>query len=252
MTDVSKVYRSRTGLVEALAGVSCSVAHGEFVSLLGPSGCGKSTLLQIVAGLLPASSGTVLLEEREVGAPQTQIGLVFQSPVLLEWRDALGNVLLQAEARGMDQRLARERARALLESVGLQGFEDKRPSELSGGMQQRVSICRALLHDPAVVLMDEPFGALDALTRDQMSVDLQRLWSQGDKTVLFVTHSIAEAIFLSDRVLVMSTSPGRIALDVRVDLPRPRPLAVRDTPQFMSLAAEIRAAFERIGVLRGT
>ncbi|MGH7862665.1 MAG: ABC transporter ATP-binding protein, partial [Candidatus Dormibacteraceae bacterium] len=214
MKAVAKTYMTRTGPISAIGEVTCQIRRGEFVSLLGPSGCGKSTLLRIVAGLASASSGSVLIDGRRVTKPQTQMGIMFQSPVLLEWRDALGNVMLQAEARGLPRDAARDRAFELLSSVGLQGFEHNRPSELSGGMQQRVAICRALLHDPTIMLMDEPFGALDSLTRDQMNIDLQRLWSQGEKTVLFVTHSIAEAIFLSDRVIVMSPSPGRVDLDL--------------------------------------
>lgn len=247
---MTKTYRTRTGVVRALAEVGCEIRRGEFVSLLGPSGCGKSTLLRIMAGLSPPSSGIVSIDGQAVRRAQTQVGIVFQNPVLLEWRDALGNVMLQAEARRMERAAAEIRARGLLEQVGLSGFERKRPSELSGGMQQRVAICRALLHDPAIVFMDEPFGALDALTRDQMNVDLQRLWHQGDKTVVFVTHSIPEAVFLSDRVLVMSPSPGRIDLDLSIGLDRPRRLAVRDLPEFARLCGEIRAAFTRRGVLR--
>jgi NitT/TauT family transport system ATP-binding protein len=175
---------------------------------------------------------------------------VFQSPTLLDWRDALGNVLLQAEARKLDRATARRRAMELLDSVGLGGFERRLPRELSGGMQQRVAICRALLHDPDVLLMDEPFGALDALTRDQMGLDLQRLWQQGDKTVLFVTHSIAEAVFLSDRVVVMTPRPGRIALDLTIDLPRPRRLQTRELPAFAAYVKQIHETFRERGVLR--
>jgi len=190
-----------------------------------------------------------MLHGREVRGPQTELGIVFQAPLLLEWRDALANVMLQAEARRVDRRKAEPHARQLLASVGLAGSEHKRPSELSGGMQQRVAICRALLHDPEVILMDEPFGALDALTRDQMNIDLQRLWSSGEKTVLFVTHSISEAVFLSDRVIVMSPAPGTISLDLRVDLPRPRRVAMREIPQFAALIQQIREVFAATGVL---
>ncbi len=250
VAGVTKTYRTRTGAVKALAEVDCKINRGEFVSLLGPSGCGKSTLLRIMAGLSASSSGAVKIGGREVTRAQTQLGIVFQSPVLLEWRDTLANVMLQAEGRRMNKKAAEETARRLLEQVGLRGFERKRPSELSGGMQQRVAICRALLHDPEIVLMDEPFGALDALTRDQMNVDLQHLWAQGEKTVIFVTHSIPESVFLSDRVLVMSPSPGRIDLDLRIDIERPRRLAVRDSQQFTQYCGEIRDAFTKRGVLR--
>jgi NitT/TauT family transport system ATP-binding protein len=250
VVGVTKTYQTRTGAVHALARVDCRIERNQFVSLLGPSGCGKSTLLRIMAGLAPASSGSVSIEGRPVLRAQTQLGIVFQNPVLLEWRDALGNVMLQAEARAMDQRAADSIARRLLAQVGLAGFERKRPSELSGGMQQRVAICRALLHDPTIVLMDEPFGALDALTRDQMNVDLQRLWAQGEKTVVFVTHSIPEAVFLSDRVMVMSPSPGHIDLDLPIQLERPRRLATRDSRAFAHYCSQIRDAFARWGVLR--
>jgi len=250
LVGVSKSPYSRLGTVEAIADVTCSVSRGAFVSLVGPSGCGKSTLLRIIAGLTSPSSGTVMIENKRVRGPQTELGVVFQSPVLLEWRDALSNVMLQAEARRMDRRQAESKAHDLLAQVGLADFERKRPSELSGGMQQRVAICRALLHDPAIVLMDEPFGALDALTREQMNMDLQHLWSQGEKTVVFVTHSITEAVFLSDRVLVMSPRPARIDLDLRVELERPRSFAVRDAEEFNSYCAQIRATFAHRGVLR--
>ena len=249
-SDVTKTYRLRTGNVHALDGVSFRARRGEFLSLLGPSGCGKSTLLRIVAGLMPATSGSVALDGRPVAGPQTQVGIVFQRPILLEWRTALDNVLLQAEARHIDRAGARQRALDLLGSVGLNGFENVRPQALSGGMQQRVAICRALLHDPRILLMDEPFGALDALTRDQMAVDLQRLWRQGEKTVVFVTHSIDEAVFLSDRVLIMTPRPGRIDLDLSIELPRPRRVAMKESPEFAAYSHQIREALAASGVLR--
>ena len=192
-----------------------TASRGEFVSILGPSGCGKSTLLMIAAGLLSASDGSVIVDGRPVTKPRTDLGIVFQSPVLLEWRTALGNIMLQAEARKLDRREAEERARELLASVGLAGFADKYPHELSGGMRQRVSICRALIHNPPQLLMDEPFGALDALTRDQLVIDVQRIWNERRITALFITHSVAEAVFLSDRVIVMTPRPGRIDQDHR-------------------------------------
>ena len=250
VTGVTKTYRTRTGAVNALAEVNCTINRGEFVSLLGPSGCGKSTLLRIMAGLSSSSSGSVKIEGKQVTRAQTQLGIVFQNPVLLEWRDTLANVMLQAQAKHMDSKTAEETARRLLQQEGLAGIEQKRPSELSGGMQQRVAICRALLHDPNIVFMDEPFGALDALTRDQMNVDLQHLWAQGEKTVVFVTHSIPEAVFLSDRVLVMSPSPGRIDLDLRIGMERPRRLASRDSREFSQHCSKIRDAFTKRGVLR--
>ena len=248
--NLSKVYAGRGGAVRALDRISLTARRGEFLSVLGPSGCGKSTLMMIASGLVPASSGMVTVAGAPVTGPRTDIGIVFQSPVLLEWRTALSNVLLQAEARGLDRRDFGERARKLLRSVGLAGFEDRYPYELSGGMRQRVSICRALLHDPPHLLMDEPFGALDALTRDQLALDLQRLWMERRTTVLFVTHSVAEAVFLSDRVAVMTPRPGRIDCLIDVDLPRPRTLAMRQGPEF---AACSRAILDRLlasGVLR--
>jgi NitT/TauT family transport system ATP-binding protein len=250
VAGVAKVFRTKSASVQALEDVTFSVGSNQFISILGPSGCGKSTLLRIVAGLEMPSRGRVAVDGKEVEAPQTQLGIVFQSPLLLHWRTALGNVLLQAEARKMDRRTAEEKARRLIDLVGLTGSAERLPHQLSGGMQQRVAICRALLHDPHILLMDEPFGALDALTRDQMNVDLLRLWERGRKTVLFVTHSIAEAVFLSDRVIVMSPAPGRIDLELPIDLPRPRRLKVRETRQFSMYVREIRAVLEASGILR--
>ncbi len=248
--NLSKVYATGEGPVRALDQVSLDTHRGQFLSILGPSGCGKSTLLMIAAGLVPASSGAVYVEGERVTRPRTDIGIVFQSPVLLEWRTALENVMLQAEARKLDRAEAERNARRLLESVGLAGFENKYPHELSGGMRQRVSICRALVHSPHQLLMDEPFGALDALTRDQIALDLQKLWNDRQMTVLFVTHSLAEAVFLSDRVVVMTPRPGRIDTVIDIDLPRPRTLAVRDTPQFAAYSRQIRDLFLASGVLR--
>jgi NitT/TauT family transport system ATP-binding protein len=249
ITDLTKIYATRDGVVRALDRVSIQQPRGEFLSILGPSGCGKSTLLMIVAGLIPGSNGVVAVENKPVDRPRTSIGIVFQSPVLLEWRTALGNVLLQTEARKIDRRTAERRARTLLASVGLAGFEDKYPHELSGGMRQRVSICRALIHEPDHLLMDEPFGALDSLTRDQLVLDLQQLWMAQHMTVLFITHSIAEAIFLSDRVIVMSPRPGRIDEIIDIELPRPRTLAMRETPQFAEYSRRIMEIFLARGVI---
>ena len=248
--DLTKVYATRDGPVRALDQISFRERRGEFLSNLGPSGCGKSTLLMIAAGLVPASSGSVTVGDRTVDRPRTDVGIVFQSPVLLEWRTALGNVMLQAEARKMDRKAAEKRARELLVSVGLDGFEDKYPHELSGGMRQRVSICRALIHNPDHLLMDEPFGALDALTRDQLVLDLQALWMERQMTVLFITHSVAEAVFLSDRVIVMTPRPGRIDRIIDIDLPRPRTLAMRETPEFAEYSRQILDLFLARGVLR--
>jgi NitT/TauT family transport system ATP-binding protein len=248
--DLSKVYATRDGPVRALDQVSLAARRGEFLTILGPSGCGKSTLLMIAAGLIPASSGAVLVEGRPVMQPRTDIGIVFQSAVLLEWRTALGNVMLQAEAKKLDRAAAGRRARELLASVGLAGFEDKYPHELSGGMRQRVSICRALIHNPPQLMMDEPFGALDALTRDQLVLDLQRLWNETRMTVLFITHSVAEAVFLSDRIVVMTPRPGKIDRVIDIDLPRPRTLAMRETQRFADYNRQILDLFLARGVLR--
>jgi NitT/TauT family transport system ATP-binding protein len=250
LRDVARQFQTREGVVSALEDVSFDVAPGEFVSIVGPSGCGKSTLAMIVAGLLAPSGGRVSIDGTLVTRPQTNLGIVFQNPVLLAWRHALDNVLLQIEMRDLPSASYLERARTLLASVGLAGFEARYPHELSGGMRQRVSICRALVHDPPLLLMDEPFGALDALTRDQIGLDLQAIWARGKKTVLFITHSITEAVLLSDRVLVMSPRPGTIDTVVEVDLPRPRRLAVRDDPRFGHFTHQIHERFLARGVLR--
>jgi NitT/TauT family transport system ATP-binding protein len=248
--NLSKVYATRDGEVRALNDVSFSQRRGEFISHVGPSGCGKSTLLMIAAGLIPPSNGAVRVGGSNVDRPRTDIGIVFQSPVLLDWRTALGNIMLQAESRGMNRRDAEARARELLATVGLAGFEHRYPHELSGGMRQRVSICRALIHNPDHLLMDEPFGALDALTRDQLVLDLQALVSERCMTVLFITHSIAEAVFLSDRVIVMTPRPGTIDRIIDIKLPRPRTLAMRETPEFAEYSREILELFLARGVLR--
>jgi NitT/TauT family transport system ATP-binding protein len=248
---VKKIYETRGEPITALDECSLDLHPGEFVSVVGPSGCGKSTLMLMVAGLIPASSGAITIGTSRVQGPYTDLGIVFQEPVLLDWRKVTANVLLQVELRrGFDKRLYRERARELLDLVGLTGFEDRYPYELSGGMRQRVSICRSLLHDPPLLLMDEPFGALDALTRDQLNLDLQSIWLQSRKTVMFVTHSISEAVFLSDRVVVFSDRPGRVVEVLDIDLPRPRHLSIRETPEFGTYAGEIRRVFASLGVLR--
>ena len=249
--NVGKVYETRGEPIVALENCSLDLAPGEFVSVVGPSGCGKSTLMLMLAGLIPASSGRIEIGGRAVDGPYTDLGIVFQEPVLLDWRKVMGNVLLQVELRrGMSKKQYRQRAHELLALVGLEGFEDRYPFELSGGMRQRVSICRALLHDPPLLLMDEPFGALDALTRDQLNLDLQSIWLQSRKTVMFVTHSISEAVFLGDRVAVFSGRPGQVVEILDIDLPRPRALSIRETPEFGRYASEIRRVFASLGVLR--
>ena len=250
VSDVTRIFPTPEGEVRALDGISFDVRLGEFLSIVGPSGCGKSTLAMLIAGLMRPTSGVIAVDGRAVSRPQTELGIVFQNAVLLAWRSALDNVLLQVEMRGLAARQYRDRAMELLRSVGLDGFERRLPHELSGGMRQRVAICRALIHDPPLLLMDEPFGALDALTRDQMTIDIQGICARGGKTVLFITHSITEAVFLSDRVIVMTPRPGRIDTTLDVDLPRPRRLAVRESPAFAAYAREIRDRFLARGVLR--
>src|SRR3982750_61970 len=206
---VSKPYQTKDGAVESLKPLDFSIREGEFISVVGPSGCGKSTLLKMVAGLLPISGGELTLAGKPIKGPQKDVGIVFQSAVLLAWRSVEDNILLQAEIRRLPKAAARERARELMKMAGLTGFENKYPWQLSGGMQQRASICRALLHDPSVLLMDEPFGALDAMTREKMNLELRRIWSESKKTVLLITTSIPEATFLPDRVIVMSGPRAR-------------------------------------------
>lgn len=237
---VRKVYNSGEAEVVALQEVSFAVKDGEFITVVGRSGCGKTTLLKLTAGLLVPSGGAVRVAGALVGGPLTNVGVVFQSPVLLAWRKSLDNVLLQIEARKLDVEQYRERALSLLELTGLKGFEDRYPSELSGGMQQRVSISRALIHDPPLLLMDEPFGALDAITRDEMNMELLRIWQEAKKTLLFITHSISEAVFLGDRVVVMTPRPGKVAEIVDIHLPRPRTMAIRDEPDFIQYVRHIR------------
>jgi NitT/TauT family transport system ATP-binding protein len=229
--------------------INFKIASGAFVSIVGPSGCGKSTLMMMVAGLLAVSAGEIVIQGRRVTAPHTDVGVIFQRDALLEWRTVLNNVLLQIDVRRLDRRRYEPVARELLARTGLAGFEKYYPWELSGGMRQRVALCRALVHDPSLLLMDEPFGALDALTREQMNLDLQRLWLENRKTMLFITHSISEAVFLADRVIVMSPRPGRIAAELRIELARPRRLAVRETPAFGRYVARIREQFQEFGLL---
>jgi NitT/TauT family transport system ATP-binding protein len=241
--------RAATPPVVALEDIDFRVGDGTFVSVVGPSGCGKSTLLKILAGLIPASEGEARLRGTPIAGPRRDIGVVFQSPVLFPWRSVLGNALLPADVQHLGRDRARPRAMELLALVGLSGFEHRYPWELSGGMQQRVAMVRALIHDPALLLMDEPFGALDAMTREAMNAELQRIWTERRKTVLFITHSIAEAVFLSDRVLVMTPRPGRIMDDLRIDLPRPRTLDMMNTPEFGFYVRRIRNALGSGGTL---
>jgi NitT/TauT family transport system ATP-binding protein len=251
VTGVSQTFRRGGTVTHALDGIDLTIGEGEFVTIVGPSGCGKSTLLRIVAGLLRHTTGSVRLDGTEVSGAQTNLGIVFQSPVLLEWRNILGNVMLQLELRGLDPAAYRERAHELLAKVGLEEFHDRRPRELSGGMRQRAAIVRALIHDPPLLLMDEPFGALDALTREQMRIDLEELWMQTGKTVLFITHSIDEAVLLADRVIVMSPRPGRVEQVFDIPLARPRGLAARSHPAFIEATTRITDLFLSKGILHG-
>lgn len=248
--NVSKFYGDSSAAVHAVNQVSFEIGRGEFISILGPSGCGKSTMMMLASGLIPLSFGEIMIGGTPVAGPYTDLGIVFQQDLLMDWRHVLGNILVQPEFRGLRPRDFEGRAKQLLALVGLTGFEGKYPYELSGGMRQRVSICRALVHDPNLLLMDEPFGALDALTRDQLNLDLQRIWLETVKTVLFVTHSIAEAVFLGDRVFVMGPRPTSIVECLTIDLPRPRTLTMRETPEFLQYVRRITELFYMMGVLK--
>ncbi len=250
VTGLGKLYRTRSGeTMEALRDINLAISPGEFVTVVGPSGCGKSTLLRILAGIMRQTGGQVAMRGVPVHGPSRDVGVVFQAPVLLPWWTVLQNVLLPVVVQRRDRAVFEPRARGLLQLVGLAGFEGTYPHELSGGMQQRASICRALVHDPSVLLMDEPFGALDAMTREVMNLELQRIWSESRKTAVLVTHSIPEAVFLGDRVVVMSPRPGRIAEVIPVDLPRPRELAVINSAPFGAIVAAIRRHFGSTGTL---
>jgi len=240
LQGVSRVYHSGAKSVQALEQVSFEVEKSSFVSIVGPSGCGKSTLLKIVSGLLSPTVGMVKIDDRSVSGPVDNVGMVFQSPVLLKWKTVIENVMLPVEFARLDRSRYYATAQSLIQLVGLQGFEDMRPYELSGGMQQRVSLCRALVMDPPILLMDEPFGALDAMTRDEMDVELLKIWEQRKKTVIFVTHNIQEAVFLSDLVIVMSARPGRVVERLKIDLPRPRAIELMSASRFGEHTLQIR------------
>ncbi len=248
--QVSMVYELDTGdRLRALGGVSLSIPASHFCSIVGPSGCGKSTLLMLIAGLYPPTGGRILIDRRVVDGPWPSVGMVFQRDVLLDWRTVLNNVLLPVEVKRLPISRYRERAAALLDLVGLSGFAGTYPDQLSGGMRQRVAICRALIHDPTLLLMDEPFAAVDALTRERLNADLLRLTMESPKTVIFVTHSIEEAVLLADQVAVMGPRPGAIAKTFPVDLPRPRGLETRSDPRFHGLVNEVRAEFHAMRLL---
>src|SRR5882757_497256 len=249
LSGVSKTYRSRDGDVPSLRPLDFHINDGEFFVVVGPSGCGKSTLLKMISGLLPPSTGEILVEGEQVTKPHGNVGIVFQNALLLPWRNVLSNVMLPIDMKRLPRDTYLARAKALLKLVGLEGFEKKLPWQLSGGMQQRASICRALVHDPKIMLMDEPFGALDAMTRERMNVELMRIQRETGKTVLLITHSIPEAVFLADRVLVMTERPGAIAAIYDVPLPRPRSLDAMADPAFTELVQRIRKHFFTQGTL---
>ena len=240
--NLSATFSNKNGKLTALQDISFSVMAQEFVCVLGPSGSGKSTLLRILGGMLNPTKVQVTLGGQPLRGPHPKVGIVFQDPNLMPWRTVIQNVLLPLELRDMPSEEAHSQAPSILELVGLQGFEGYLPRDLSGGMAQRVAIARSLVHDPDVLLLDEPFGALDALTRERMGEELSRIWQVRRKTVVMVTHAIEEAIYLADRVLVLSAQPGRLVLDAPVDLPRPRTDALRYSPEFGELAQKLRAA----------
>jgi NitT/TauT family transport system ATP-binding protein len=242
--QVNKIYETSSGPVEAVSGATFAVAKGQFVAILGPSGCGKSTLLMMCGGLESITSGKIDVAGVPMTKPRTNIGVIFQDPTLLAWKSVCDNILFPVKILKLPRHQYEDRVRSLIDLVGLQGFADKRPRELSGGMRQRVAICRALVYDPDVLLMDEPFSALDAITRDEMNEVLLDIWQQYTKTALFVTHSIREAVLLADRVLVMSRRPGKVVEDLVVPFARPRSIEISETPEFSALCAHLRRVIE--------
>lgn len=249
ISSLSKRYQSSTRGILALDDVNIDIEAGEFVSIVGPSGCGKSTLMLIIAGLLAPTSGEVRINSANIHEPLTDVGIVFQNHLLMDFRTALDNIALQCEIRGIRRTEARQRAQIELEKVGLQGMGLLYPNQMSGGMRQRVAIARAFLHRPSMLLMDEPFGALDAITRVRMQRDLERLWlSENKKTVIFITHGIEEAVRLSDRIIIMSPSPGRVVKEVTVSVKRPRPLILEEDDELMGHVVEIYDIFGQLGI----
>jgi NitT/TauT family transport system ATP-binding protein len=245
--SLQKSYRSVEGVtLEALRDVTATIGRGEFVTVVGPSGCGKSSLLRIIAGLEPKTAGEVIVNDRVVTAPIADVGIVFQDPLLMPWRTTLANILLPIEVLRLGVPGYRAAAEALVKLVRLEGFEHRYPHELSGGMRQRVAIARALIHDPPLLLMDEPFGSLDEITREQMGLELMRIWDETRKTILFVTHSVSEAVFLSDQVLVMSPRPGVIKARLPIELPRPRIPKIRGVPAYTDYCQQLR---DELGLL---
>jgi NitT/TauT family transport system ATP-binding protein len=245
VSGLTKRYETRSGAVTALDGLDLSVAEGEFVSVVGPSGCGKSTLLWLIAGLHRPEAGSVTLDGKAITGPDPQVAMVFQEANLLPWHNLQKNIEFPSRMRRTDLPAMRARIRQLIKRVGLEGFEQKYPRELSGGMQQRAGIVRALSMDPSVLLLDEPFSALDPFTREDMSLLLEEIWLESRKTVIFITHSIAEAVFLSDRVVVMTGRPGYVRQIFDIDLPRPRPLSVMEDHRFVDIVAAVKASLGR-------
>ncbi|RJF69228.1 ABC transporter ATP-binding protein [Rhodopseudomonas palustris] len=249
ISGVDKSYGAESPIA-ALKDINLDIAPGEFISIVGPSGCGKSTLLKCIAGLQPISAGSIKIRNQPVNAPPENMAIVFQRDVLFDWRTVLDNVLMLVEFKGLRRKDYQERAHKLLREYGLDGYANRFPWELSGGMRQRVAICRALIVDPDLLLMDEPFGALDAMTRDDLNAELERLWHETRKTVVFITHGIDEAVYLGDRVVVMARNPGRIAEIVDIDIPRPRPLSIRQTEDFGKYVQHIRHLFASMGLVK--
>jgi NitT/TauT family transport system ATP-binding protein len=248
LKNVDKIYLTKSDAITACQNVTFDINESEFIAIVGPSGCGKTTILKMIAGLIPYTNGSITVGGKLVTEPVTNLGIIFQDATLLDWRDVLSNVLIQCDIRGLDPKKFEPIAKELIKDVGLEGFENKKPYELSGGMRQRVSICRSLVHDPPLMLMDEPFGALDALTREQISMDIQHLWMEQRKTALLITHSIPEAVLLADKVIVMTPRPGRIAEIIDINLPRPRRLD-RLPERYNELTGHIRDIFKEAGVL---
>ncbi|ABD07790.1 ABC transporter related [Rhodopseudomonas palustris HaA2] len=249
ITDVDKSYGAESPIA-ALKDINLDIKAGEFISIVGPSGCGKSTLLKCIAGLQPISAGSISIRNQPVNAPPEDMAIVFQRDVLFDWRTVLDNVLMLVEFKGLRRKDYHERGLKLLREYGLDGYAQRFPWELSGGMRQRVAICRAIIVDPDLLLMDEPFGALDAMTRDDLNAELERLWYETRKTVVFITHGIDEAVYLGDRVVVMARNPGRIAEIVEIDIPRPRPLSIRQTEDFGKYVQHIRHLFASMGLVK--
>lgn len=246
---VKKVFGTDDGALHAFGPAELRIGAGEFVSLLGPSGCGKSTLMLMIAGLLEPTEGEIFINDEKITSPRTDIGIMFQDNTLVPWRDIYGNISLQLELRGIDPKANADRIHELLRTVRLQGFETRLPHELSGGMQQRAAFCQALVHDPGTVLLDEPLGKLDAMTRESIRSDLQALWLQKNPTVIFVTHSIEEAVQLSSRICVVTPRPGCIGREIDIDLPWPRDAQVKRSDAFISYVRDIQEIFHGYGVL---